>query len=458
MNLIEQAAAGHKRVHFIGIGGIMMNALALELKHRGAVVTGSDKEDGDTVKMLRKNGIPVQIGHAPEVIDGAFLVVRNAAIKDDFPDIMRARELGIPILERPQVLGMIMREYEYPVCVAGTHGKSTTSAMITHALISLKANPTAFLGAMLPEIGGAWTLGAKKYFVAEACEYCDSFLSLCPFAAVILNVEEDHMDYFSSIGQIISSFSRFAALTPENGLVVVNADDANAMAAVKGLDRRIVTLGRDNGQIRAENVRYNRGCALFELVDGEKPLGQVSLLVPGDHNVMNALAAAAVMLALGFEADRVIAGINNFTGVLRRFQRVASCGGIDIYDDYAHHPSELEPTLKTARKMDAGRVICCFQPHTYTRTRIFLDRFAQVLKLADKVFVADIYAAREVNNSGVSSKDLVALVPGAEYAKDSENAAKMIAQYVREGDLVITCGAGDIFRTGRLLAEMLKNK
>jgi len=276
------------------------------------------------------------------------------------------------------------------------------------------------------------------------------------FFAVILNVEEDHMDYFSSISQIVASFAKFAALTPENGIVIVNADDSNAMAAVNGLKRNIVTFGRKNGRYRAENVRLCRGYAIFDILEDNCTLGEINLSVPGEHNIMNALATAAAMLVCGFDAGKVISGINSFSGIKRRLQRVASYGGVDIYDDYAHHPSELEATLKTMKRMDVARVICCFQPHTYTRTKVFLDKFAEVLKLADKVFVADIFAAREVNKTGISSKDLVALIPDAEYAENPENAAHMMAEYVKEGDLVITCGAGDIYKAGIILSDILR--
>lgn len=444
MDIIEKLTAEHGRIHFIGIGGIMMSALALELKRRGACVTGNDRDESDTVQMLRNSGIPVKKGHFPEAVEGADLIVRNAAIKDSSPDMLRAAELGIPVMERPALLGRLMKDYRYPICVAGTHGKSTTSAMLTHALIKTGNNPTAFIGAVLPEIGGAYTLGGKDYFVAESCEYCDSFLNLFPHTAVILNTEPDHLDYFSGIEQIIASFRKFALLTPVDGRVAVNADSENAMKAVAGIDRETVTFGLKSGYYRAENISFEHGYAEYDLCAGGERLTRISLGVPGLHNVYNSLAVAAAMRGYGIGEAAIAGGIASFNGVLRRFQRVGKYRGADVVDDYAHHPSELAATLATARSMGYKRVICCFQPHTYTRTAALLPEFAAALSSADRVIVTDIYAAREVNTTGISGANLASGVPGAEYIPSLSGCAERLRALASEGDIILTCGAGSI--------------
>jgi UDP-N-acetylmuramate--alanine ligase len=453
MNVIELAAHEHKKVHFIGIGGIMMSALALELKRRGAVVSGSDRDDSDNVKMLRKAGITVQIGHDPAIINGVDIIVRNAAIKDSSPDIVRARELGLPILERPDVLGQLMREYRHAIGISGTHGKSTTSGMLTHALIAGGCRPTAFIGAALPEIGGAFTLGNKDYFVAESCEYCESFLYLHPETAVILNVEPDHLDYYSGIDAIVAAFRKFSLNTPENGRVVVNADNENAKRAVDGIPREIVTFGIENGDIRAGNIEMKNGYAAFDIENRSRKAGRVSLQVPGQHNISNALAVAAVMLSYGMPADAVVGGISSYTGILRRFQRLGTYRGAVIVDDYAHHPDELRATLMAAKGFGYRRIVCLFQPHTYSRTKALLDQFVGVLKLADTAVLTDIYSARETNIYGVSSKDIADRVPGAIYAPTLEEAAEVLRGFAEDGVIILTCGAGSVYRAAEILLK-----
>lgn len=451
MDQLEKAVAEKARIHFIGIGGVMMSSLALELKRRGAQVTGSDRNDSETVAMLRRSGIPVSIGHLPEFVAGAAVIVRNAAIADSSPDMAYAGQAGIPVFERPDVLGHIMREYPRSVGVAGTHGKSTTSGMLTHALLQSGRHPTAFLGAALPEIGGTYTLGEDEWFVAESCEYCRSFLYLYPETAVILNVEADHLDYYSGVEEIVGAFAEFAAHTPQSGAVVVNADNANAMRAVAGLDRRILTYGVENGRYRAKALRAERGCYVYTLTEDDTALCEIRLSVPGLHNVSNSLAVAAVLRGYGFAPEQIAAGVSSYTGVLRRFQRLGSFRGADIVDDYAHHPDELETTLKTARSYGYRRVICLFQPHTYSRTALLRDRFCEVLRLADVAVLTDIFSAREKNTYGISSADLAAELPNAVYAPTLEEAAERLAELAAPGDLILTCGAGNVNKAAGLL-------
>ncbi len=445
MQELDRAIAEHKRVHFIGVGGIMMSALALELKRQGAFVTGADRSDGERVEMLRKEGIPVTIGHFAETVEGASLIVRNAAIHDDSPDIVAARALGIPILERPTLLGLLMRGYDRRICVAGTHGKSTTSAMAAHALLAAGKEPTAFLGAILPEISGSYVLGKRDFFVAESCEYCDSFLELFPQTAVILNVSEDHLDYFSGLEQIIGSFRRFAQLAlNDNGIVVVNGEDENAFAAVKGLSGRIVTFGFEKGDYTAGNVTFDRGYGAFTLLRKGAPLGRITLQIPGRHSVANALACAAALLENGLSAEEVTAGISGFTGVARRFQKLGTYNGATVVDDYAHHPQELAATLRSAKAMGFSRVVCLFQPHTYTRTKAFLPEFAEALLLADVALVTDIYAARELPIPGVNSEALAKMVPNALYVPSLADAAEALKTLAKPGDCILVCGAGNV--------------
>lgn len=455
MNTVEWAAENGKRIHFIGIGGVMMNALALEMHRRGAVVTGTDRDESENVLHLRECGIPVHIGHDAFAIDGADIVVRNAAIKDTSPDIVRARELGIPVLERPDVLGQIMSEYGRSIAVSGTHGKSTTSGMITHILRRQGFDPTAFMGAVLPAIGGVYCLGKNDWFVAEACEYCESFLYLHPHTALILNVEADHLDYYSGIGQIMDSFESFALNTPEEGgCVVVNAENENAMTVAERVrgKRRVVSYGIGVGDFHAEKVEFVNGCGSYELWRGGELLCEIKLSVPGAHNVSDSVAAAATLINDGVSPALVSAGLSDFYGVERRFQYLGDYNGARLYDDYAHHPDEIVATLKTARTVGSGRVVCLFQPHTYSRTAALLPDFAKALKLADLVVVADIFSARETDTLGVSSEDIVKMVEGAKYIPLLSDCCEYFEKELREGDIFLACGAGNVNTVARKLS------
>ncbi len=452
MDRLEQAISRGDRIHFIGVGGVMMSSLALELARRGSIVTGNDRSASAMTEKLERAGIPVSIGHRPEYIDGAAVIVKNAAIPETSPDLAAARAKGLPVYERPQVLGLIMREYERSIGVSGTHGKSTTSGMLTHALRALSAEPTAFLGASLAEIGGTYVLGHDDWFVAESCEYCRSFLCLNPQTAVILNVEADHLDYYSGIEEIIGAFRDFAENTPAvGGKVVVNADSANAMRAVAGVEREILTFGRKNGRFRAENPQVDHGCWRYTLTDNGEPLCKVALSVPGEHNISNSLAVAATLLSHGIEPAAAAKAIGSYPGVERRFQKVGEYHGAVVIDDYAHHPDELETTIATARSYGYARVVCLFQPHTYSRTVLLKDRFCEVLAKADLTLLTDIYSAREQNTFGISSADLAREIPGALYVPSLTDAARALADLAAPGDLILVCGAGDVNRAAHLL-------
>lgn len=450
MNICENIAG--KKIHFIGVGGIMMSALALELKRRGASVTGADREEGELVALLRSAGIGVTVGHFADSVTGADAVVRNAAIKDSSPDIVRARAAGIPIIERPQLLGEIMKSYERRICVSGTHGKSTTSSMLTSCLITAGREPTAFLGSVLPETKQSYALGGREFFIAESCEYCDSFLNLFPTTAVVLNVEADHLDYFSGIEQIKASFARFCALTPENGVIIVNGEDENALSAVSGVERKKVTFGLEKGDVTAKNLAFSAGYPEFDLVVSGESLGKAKLKVPGAHNVYNALACAAALHENGLPGGEILRGLCAFRGTLRRFEKKGEYNGAVIIDEYAHHPTELARALETAQAMGFARVLCVFQPHTYTRTRAFMGDFAAALRIADEAFVCDIFAAREEPVEGVTGEALASAAQCG-YAGSVSDAAEIVKKTARRGDIVLFCGAGDIYRAAEKLTK-----
>ena len=433
-----------RRIHFIGICGVSMNAIAQALHARGIRVTGSDRTDGEQAELLRRAGIPVSIGHLPEYVHGADAIVRTAAIHDDSPDIAEARRLGIPVYERPEVLGALMREHASCVCVAGTHGKTTVTGMVTTLCMDAGLDPTVFIGANYPPIGGMHRLGDSPVLVAEACEYCDSFLSFFPETAVVLNIEADHLDYFKSIENIRASFRKYAERTPQDGLVIWNADDPNCRLAMEGIARPQMTFGRRAGDLRAENVEMPDGHAEFDLVLRGETLCRVRCGVAGEFQVYNALAASAAALHLGIAPEQICRSLSGFGGASRRMERKGTVNGADFYDDYAHHPSEIEATLRTARTMTRGRVLCAFQSHTYSRTKALLTDFGKSLQLADRVYVAPIFSAREIDDGTVSAQSIADLVPGSEAFPDFPSIAAAIRREAKPGDLVISMGAGDI--------------
>lgn len=441
-------------VHLSGIGGVSMCALAEVLNHRGFTVKGSDMQDSANLARLAKLGIRATVGHMAENVEGADIVVRTAAIHDDNPEIIRAHELGIPVLERAQAWGVLMKEYDDVICVSGTHGKTTTTSMAAHIALEARLDPQIMVGAHLPIIGGGVRVANGKLFIAEACEYCNSFLNFNPTIAVILNVEEDHLDFFSGIEDIIKSFNAFAERLPEDGAVVVNADDAEAMRAIDGVDRKIITFAVDcDADVCAKKIKFDSNGASFMLnVNGEDVV-EIKLSVAGKHNVYNALAAAAAALELGISPKCIAAGLAKFTGAGRRFEYKGEYNGAKIYDDYAHHPSEVTATLTAVKQMGYKRVICAFQPHTYTRTAALKDDFIKALSLADKVILADIYAAREKNTIGITSQVISDGIADAEYIQGFEHIKQRLAQLAEPGDLILTMGAGDIYRVGEMLRE-----
>lgn len=447
---LHSYVTSHKSIHLVGIGGVSMSALAELLLHLGAKITGSDRTQSEVTNKLVSLGAKITYAHLPENVEHADLVIRTAAVHDDNPEIARAHELNIPVMERAQAWGAIMTAYRNAICVAGTHGKTTTTSMLTLIGMQCGIDPTVMVGSNLPAIHGTLRIGAHDCFIAESCEYTNSFLSFHPTVAVILNVDADHLDFFKDIDDIIHSFHRFCQLVPENGAIVVNRDSANARKAVAGIDRTCITFGSTpEADVYPEHVTDHHGYYSFDVMHRGQLFTHVDLSVPGYHNMLNALASCAVCIFLGLDAAASAEGLKQFTGSARRFQLTGhtACGAT-VIDDYAHHPTEMMATLKTAREMDYDRIVCVFQPHTYSRTKALLPQFIEALKLCDKAILADIYAAREQNTYGISSKDIADALDGGEYYDSFEKIEARLLEIAQPGDLILTMGAGNVNTIG----------
>ena len=446
-----------RKGHLVGIGGVSMSSLAEVLKGMGISVVGSDMNENPNVVSLRAHGIHVHVGHdAANITDDIEFVVRTAAVHDDNPEIIRAHELGIPVFERTQAWGAISKGYSNALCISGTHGKTTTTSMCTHILMAADRDPTVMIGGTLPLLNAGHRVGRGNTIIMEACEYYNSFLSFHPTVAVILNIEADHLDFFKDLGDIQHSFRSFAELVPqETGHVVANYDNASARTALNGLDRPLFwfSLHDPKADCRAEHITWADGLPSFDIVIHGEVYAHVELKVGGEHNICNALAAASAAYLLGVDGKAVEEGLAAFTGAGRRFEHKGVYHGAEVYDDYAHHPDEVEALLSAVRPLPHKRLICAFQPHTYTRTAALFDDFVRVLRQPDKVVLAEIYAAREKNELGISSRDLAARIPGAVYCATLEQVADELARLAQPGDMILTVGAGDIYRAGEMLLE-----
>lgn len=429
-----------------------MCPLAEVLHGMGLVVQGSDMRDSPIVEHLRSLGISVAVGHTAQDIEGAEFLIRTAAIHDDNPEIAAAHQKGIPVFERAEAWGAIMQRYENAICIAGTHGKTTTTAMTTHIFMAAQADPTVMIGGTLPMLHSGYRVGKGDTIILESCEYCNSFLYFFPTVAVVLNIDADHLDFFKDLDDIKHSFRRFAQLVPADGKIVANADDANAMDALKGLP--LFTFGLDHpADCRGENLTWNHGLPSFDIVIDGKLYTSLSLHTAGRHNVLNALAAAAAAYVLGIPGEAVKAGLEAFSGAGRRFEYKGEYNGAKIYDDYAHHPGELHALLTAARSMGYQRVICAFQPHTYSRTKALFDDFVRELHTVDQVVLAEIFAARETNTIGISSADLAAEIPGSIFCPTLQDVTAQLKKLAQPGDLILTVGAGDIYTAGEALIQ-----
>lgn len=452
MTVDENLLKTRKHIHFIGIGGSGMFPMVQILHSEGFYITGSDNNETETTKIERKMGIPVTLGQAAENIEGADLIVYTAAIMSDNPELIAAKASGVPCLERSDMLGLLTRRYSKAVCVAGTHGKTTTSAMIAQTLLEGGFDPSAFIGGKVKALGGSGRAGKSDIFVVEACEFVDTFLKLSNDISVILNIDNDHLDYFGSIENSIKSFRKFASNS--TGPVIVNGDDANTMKAVEGLDKEIITFGWSNkNDYYAADVRLLGGAKSgYTLMHHGKPICEIRLSIPGKHNILNSMACAAVCLYLGMNPEEMAEHIDKFPGAGRRFEILGEVNGVTIADDYAHHPTEIAATLKAAKEMDFHEVWAVFQPFTYSRTALLMDDFVTALSVADHVVMSEIMGSREKNTYNVYTKDLAERIPGSVWFNTFKEMADYTMSHAKPGDLVITLGCGDVYKCAYIMA------
>ncbi|MBQ9078163.1 MAG: UDP-N-acetylmuramate--L-alanine ligase [Ruminococcus sp.] len=461
---------GKKHIHFIGIGGSGMYPLAQILHSQGYFLTGSDNNETETLDAVRKMGIPVFIGQRAENIEGADLIVHTAAIMEDNPELMAARQSGIPVLERADLLGIITSWYDNAVCVTGTHGKTTVTSMITQILFTAGVDLSAYIGGKLPCIGGSGLAGKSDVLVCESCEFEDHFLKLSPDISVILNIDADHLDYFGTLDNIKKSFRKFAETTSK--ILIINGSDANTVDALDGISKDIITYGKDSScDYYPENIKHENGLlTTFDLMKKGEKLGTITLHVAGIHNVLNAVAAAAAADFLGIGFESVQKGLEEFRGAKRRFEKLGFERGITFVDDYAHHPTELEAALNAAMEMNFRKVWAVFQPFTFSRTKLLLDDFARVMQIPDCAVLTDIMGSREKNTYGIFTRHLAEKIPGCIWFPQDEEAEwtderkyanfQQICDYIcenaEEGDLVITLGCGDAYKIARMIIDKLK--
>ena len=437
-----------KRVHLVGIGGVSMRPLGLVLQGMGLVVSGSDMNASVSTDELIAKGIRVQIGHRAENVDGVDCVIRTAAVHNDNPEIAAARAAGIPVFERAQAWGVIMRAYENAICISGTHGKTTTTSMMAHILMAAEMDPTVMIGGYLPLLHAGHRVGQGNTILLESCEYCDSFLNFFPSLAVVLNIEADHLDYFRDLADVEKSFRQFAQLS--TGGILANGDDQNTVDTLEGMDYVNFGFGAGN---RVTAAHVSDDWRSFDVICDGTLYCHLELPVYGHHNAINALAAAGAAWMLGIPGEAVEKGLATFRGAGRRQEYKGTYNGADIFDDYAHHPGELQATIEAVRSMGYKRMIFAFQPHTYTRTHALFADFVEQLKKPDVVVLAEIYAARERNTIGISSRDLQAQVPGSVYCATLPEVTQVLQKLAQPGDVILTVGAGDIYRAGEALLK-----
>ena len=445
-------------IHFVGIGGSGMCPLAEILHAKGYALTGSDNNESDNLKRIRALGIPVHMGHAAENIKGADMVVYTAAVSEDNPELVAAREQQLPLIERAQLLGFITRQFKNTVAVSGTHGKTTTSSMLAQILLEADKDPSIFIGGRLPLINANGRAGGSDTMVCEACEFKDHYQAMTPAISIILDIDADHLDYFGTLENIIASFARFAGKT--TGKVIYNADDANAPKAVKDIPaEKCITYGESKDcSWHAENIKTVNGAyGDYDLYHDGTFLTHITLGVPGAHNVYNSLAAAAAATLCGATPAEIAAGLSHFRGAGRRFEFIGEANGVTFVDDYAHHPTEIAATISTAKKMPYARVWAVFQPFTFSRTARHLNDFAKTLALADKVVVSDIMGSRETNEWGVHADQITAQIDGAVYLPTFPEIADYVAKNAKPGDMVLTMGGGDVYKCARMILQKMKS-
>ncbi len=464
---MEDFLNGKKHIHFIGIGGSGMYPLAQILHTKGYYLTGSDNNETATLQAVRDMGIPVTLGQRAENIEGADLIVFSAAIMEDNPELVAAREAakrGVRLAERAELLGLITEGFSKAFCVSGTHGKTTVTSMLTMIMLAADIDVSAVIGGKLRAIGGSGRAGKSEYMVCEACEFKDTFLRLFPNISVILNIDEDHMDYFKTMDNLKLSFEKFCGLTTD--IIIADGDDPNVREVLEKCDTkaRIFTYGAEesNNFFPRDIKQLSDFRWSFTLVrsegGAEEALCGIDLHVPGKHNVYNAAAAAAAAYSAGISVSAIQKGLGDFTGAMRRFEKLAEIDGVTFVDDYGHHPAEIAATLKTAKSMSFKRVWCVHQPFTYSRTAMLLNEFAEALSIADKVVLTEIMGSREKNTYDIYSKDLAAKIDGCVWFPTFEEVARHVVRNAEAGDLVITTSCGDVYKVADMMIEMMKNK
>ena len=455
MYQIDQLLETVKRIHFIGIGGAGMCPLAEILHEKGYQLSGSDNNETDTLNRVRNLGIPVVLGQKAENIGDAEMVVYTAALLPDNPELVAAREMGVPTFERSKLFGAVTRKFGNCIGVCGTHGKTTTTSMVTQMLLGAGVDTSAVIGGKLPLIGANGRTGKDDMIVVEACEFANTFLDLSPSVAVILNVDADHLEFFKTMDNLVAAFGKFAALARD--AVIYNGDDEKTLRAVAmaGEKKKISFGYADSNDWYAENVTFHRGAfpGFDVMYRGEKK-GHVQLGVPGQHNVLNALAAIAAVDYAGADMKKALEALEQFGGAGRRFEILGEFNGVTIADDYAHHPAELKVTLEAAKKMDYRRVWAVFQPFTFSRTYMLLDDFADVLKIADKVVMTEIMGSREVNTYDIHTWQLAEKIDGSVWFDSFDTIAQYLYDNLEEGDLVITLGCGDVYKIAKKLIKL----
>ncbi len=450
-----------KKIHFIGIGGISMSALAEIVLSKGIAVSGSDRQETSITRHLAGEGAYIIYEQRAEnITDDIDLAVYTAAISSDNEELLAARNKNIPTMVRADFLGLLMKEYKRAICISGTHGKTTTTSMLAHILMEGDKNPTILVGGILDSIGGNLRVGGEETFITEACEYTNSFLSFFPTTAVILNVCADHLDFFKDINEIRQSFKRFAALVPKDGVVVINGDIPDVEYFTKELQCKVITFGRDKekNNISAEAIEIDgRACCSYDLIaDGENK-GRITLNVTGVHNVYNSLAAAAAAMSMGISPEVIGAGLAGYKGTERRFENKGEFNGVTVIDDYAHHPDEIKATIETAKNYPHKDLWVVFQPHTYSRTKALLSEFGEALSMADYVILTDIYAAREKDDLGISAENVLDEIKKwggkGSYISSFSDIEKFLQKKCKPGDLLITMGAGNVVEIGDFLVK-----
>ncbi len=448
----------NKKVHFIGIGGISMSGLAAVLLNSGFKVSGSDAKDSPIVEKLKSSGAEIYIGHRRENINNVDLIVYTAAIPNDNPELLEAKEKNIQLMDRAEFLGHIMKGHKYNVAISGTHGKTTCTSMLSHVTLDGNLDPTILVGGELDIIDGNFRIGNSEYFITEACEYKRSFLKFFPYVGVILNIDADHLDCYKDINEIAETFEKFSNLIPDDGYLVGYGEDPRVKDIINKAKCNTLSYGFENSDVTARNVTFNKmGCASFDVYKNNENLFSVSLSVPGKHNVLNALATICVSLIFDIPYDSIANGLSKCKGAHKRFEYKGEANGVTVIDDYAHHPTEIKATLSTAKKIDHNKIYCVFQPHTYTRTKTLFDEFTTAFDDADELILMDIYAARE-KDTGIVSSDMLGDAIRKRGIKctnvhSHDEALKYVKSKATNNDLLLTVGAGDVVIVGEKYLE-----